>query len=225
MKIGIIFALEEELISLKKYVTIENEKCIYGLNFYEGIINNVNCLLVKSGVGKINASRATQLLIDNFKVDYILNVGVAGGLSDNLIIGDIVVGEKLYQHDFDYTALGYKLGSIPEVGDFMEASKFLIEKSKAIKLVGIKYGNIATGDLFCTDPIKSQNIHKTFDALCVEMEGAAVAQVCTLCNVPFIVIRSISDVPNNDNAVDFTSFLVESSNKVADFVNEIIKLL
>ena len=111
--VGIIFAMEEELNELVKYLNVEKEYSIFDLKFYEGVINGIYCVLVKSGVGKVNAARTTQILIDNFKVDYIFNIGVAGGVSDSLKVGDIVIGEKLVQHDFDITAFDHEKGYIP----------------------------------------------------------------------------------------------------------------
>ena len=106
-KIGIIFAMKEELDALKEYLTVTNEYKIFELKFYEGTINNVKCILVESGVGKVNAARTTQILIDNMQVDYIFNIGVAGGVDSNLNVLDIVVADKLVQHDFDITAFNH----------------------------------------------------------------------------------------------------------------------
>lgn len=218
MKIGIIFAMNEELNALKKYLTINKTNKIYDLEFIEGTINDISCVLVECGIGKVNAARCTQVLIDNYKLDYVLNIGVAGGVDTSLKIGDIVVGERLVQHDFDITAFDHEKGYIPNIGDkFIDASKELIELSKKSNNL-VKYGVIASGDIFCTEVKMSNKINNKFNALCVEMEGAAVAQVCFLCNVPFLIIRSISDVPNNDNQITFDEFLLEASDKVADYL-------
>ena len=181
--------------------------------------------LVESGVGKVNAARATQILIDNFKVDYILNIGVAGGVSTNLKVGDIVVGDKLYQHDFDITAFNHNKGYIPNIGDYVETDRYLLEKTKELNYDSVVYGNIASGDIFCTEASMSAKINSKFNALCVEMEGAAVAQVCYLSLIPFLIVRSISDIPNNDNVVVYEEFVISSSKKVAHFVNELISTL
>lgn len=218
MKIGIIFAMNEELNALKKYLKIENVNKIYELEFFEGVIGNTNCVLVECGIGKVNAARATQVLIDNYKLDYVLNIGVAGGVSSNLKVGDIVVGEKLVQHDFDITAFNHEKGYVPNLGGkFINSSDYLIGLSKKND-IPVKYGVIASGDIFCTDVKMSNKIYTKFDALCVEMEGAAIAQVCHLCKVPFLIIRSISDVPNNENHITFDEFLLEASSKVADYL-------
>ena len=114
-KVGIVFAMKEELDALKKYLVLEKEYTIFDLKFYEGKVSNSNCILVQCGIGKVNAARTTQILIDNLKVDYILNIGVAGGVASSLNIGDIVIGERLVQHDFDITAFNHEKGFIPEV--------------------------------------------------------------------------------------------------------------
>ena len=126
-KIGIIFAMQEELIELKNILNITNEFRIFELTFYKGNINNINYILVESGVGKVNAARATQILIDNFDVDYIFNIGVAGGVDSSLSVLDIVVGTKLVQHDFDITSFNHEKGYIPNVGVFMDSDQYLIK--------------------------------------------------------------------------------------------------
>lgn len=221
-KIGIILAMNEELVELLKYATIEKEYNIFDLKFYEGKINNKSCVLVECGVGKVNAARCTQILIDNMKVDYIFNVGVAGGIDDTLNVADIVIGNKLVQHDFDITAFNHEKGYIPNVGVYIESDTYLVKIAQNVDDKAIT-GTIASGDIFCTETKMSEKINKKFDALCVDMEGASIAQVCYLSNIPFIIIRSISDVPNNNNVITYEEFLKESCRKVSSFVNKIIK--
>lgn len=225
MKFGIIFAMNEELNALKKYLKIEKINKIYELEFIEGYINNNYCVLVECGIGKVNAARCTQLLIDNYKLDYVFNIGVAGGVDSSLKVGDIVVGEKLVQHDFDITAFSHEKGYVPNIGGkFIETSVDMLNLSKKCSLP-VKYGIIASGDIFCTDVNMSKKINNKFNALCVEMEGAAIAQVCYLCKVPILIIRSISDVPNNENNITFDEFLIESSNKVSEYLIEMLNNL
>lgn len=221
MKIGIIFAMEEELNALKEYLEITNEFNIFDLKFYESKVNNTTCILVEGGIGKVNAARTTQILIDNMKVDYVFNIGVAGGIDEKLKIGDIVIGTSLVQHDFDITAFNHEKGFIPKLGKFINSDEYLIKQVEEIDNTFYK-GVIASGDIFCTDPNMSKKIHDKFNALCVEMEGASIAQVCYLCNVPFLIIRSISDTPNNDNNVMFDDFLEKSSKKVAEVMIKLI---
>lgn len=219
--IGIIIAMDEELNALKKYLKINNERKIYNLSFLESEIKDKKCVIVKCGIGKVNAARTTQILIDNYKIDYIINIGVAGGLK-NTQIGDIVIASKLVQYDFDITKFNHELGFITGVGKYINCDEKLINKAINIKGHKTSLGIIATGDTFITSIEQSKFIEKEFNALAVEMEGAAIAQICYLCNIPFMIIRSISDNPNNDNQVDFENFLDTSSSKVAEFVNKLL---
>lgn len=228
MKIGIIVAMEEELNSIKKYMDNITEETIFDITFYKGSINNVDAVLVRSGIGKVNAARTTQLLIDFGEVSYIINIGVAGGVSSKVNIGDIVVGKFLVQHDFDISAFGHERGYITGVGKYIYSDSNLInifaneiDKTNC----SILLGGIASGDIFCNDKDLSLSIQKEFDVDCVEMEGAAIAQVCFLSKIPFLIIRSISDVVNGNNEVDFEQFLNSSSQVVADLLfNNINKI-
>lgn len=228
-KVGIIFAMKEELDALKKYLELENEYEIFNLKFYEGKISDVDVVLVQSGIGKVNAARTTQILIDNIQVDYIFNIGVAGGLDKSLSVGDIVIGEKLVQHDFDITAFGHNKGFIPEVGDFIDADSYLINLANEVLLndkeISVKHGVIASGDIFCTESWMSEKINKKFNALACEMEGASIAQVCYLCHIPFLILRSISDVPNNNNVVTYEEFLEHSTKVIAKSMKKLLERL
>ena len=228
-RVGIIFAMREELEALKEYLVLEKEYNIFELTFYEGKINEVECVLVQSGVGKVNAARTTQILIDNIKVDYIFNIGVAGGVDDSLSVGDIVLGEKLVQHDFDITAFNHEKGYIPSVGVYIDTDTYLLTLAdsvfKKLEDISFKRGVIASGDIFCTELKMSQKINTKFSALCVEMEGASIAQVCYLSHIPFLIIRSISDVPNNDNVITYEEFLNTSCKVVARAMEKLLKEL
>ena len=182
--------------------------------------------MVRSGVGKVNAARATQILIDNIKVDYIFNIGVAGGISKSLKVGDIVIGEKLVQHDFDITAFNHDKGYIPEIGVYIQADDYLFRLAnnvlKSDDKINIVSGVISSGDIFCTEIKMGQKINSKFNALCVEMEGASVAQICYLNHIPFLVLRSISDTPNNDNVITYEEFLKYSSKNIAYAMSKIL---
>jgi len=224
MKIGIIFAMKEELNALKKHLKIERQFKIYDLVFYEAKYKSITCILVESGIGKVNAARCTQVLIDNIDVDYIFNIGVAGGIDESLNVCDVVVATSLVQHDFDITAFNHNKGYIPNVGININSNDYLVNLTRKIDNT-LKYGVIASGDIFCTDLNMSNKINNKFNALCVEMEGASIAQVCYLCNIPFLIIRSISDVPNSNNNVTFDEFLEISSDKVADIMIKLLEIL
>lgn len=226
-KIGIITAISEEfdvINELMKEVKIEEK---YNLKLYTGMINDKEVVLVKCGVGKVNAARTTQILIDNYDIEYIVNVGVAGSLNDDLEVGDIVIGKMLVQHDFDTTACGDEKGYITGAGKEFFSNKELIEKCKSIiendlKEINTKIGIIATGDIFCQELSLKDQIIKEFGADAVEMEGAAIAQVCTLCNIPFIVIRSISDKLNGHNNIDFEKYVISSAKRYQKLIQALI---
>ena len=193
-----------------------------------GKINNKEVVLVECGIGKVNAARTTQNLIDKFNIEYIINVGVAGGLNESLEIGDIVIGKKLVQHDFDITAAGHPKGYISkELGREFISNLDLVNKCEEIIKKDIKdtntiIGTIATGDIFCNKVSLKEEVVKEFGADCIEMEGAAIAQVCTLCNIPFIAIRSISDKPNGHNEIDFNTYLNMSVKRYQTLIKKLI---
>ena len=223
-KTGIIVAMKEELEEILKIMNNINKKEIYNIQYFEGTINKTKIIIVESGVGKVNAARITQILIDKLEVEEIINVGSAGALNEELNIGDIIIADKLIQHDFDITAFKHNKGYITGVGEYIETDKILIEKFKnsAYKIENrtykIKVGTIASGDIFCTDSKMKDKIHSKFNADCVEMEGAAIAQVCYLDKIPFIVIRSISDTPNGNNASIFDEFVKLASKRCSEIL-------
>ena len=220
-KYGIIAAMQDEMQEIKKIMTEIEERKIYELTFTKGKINNTEVVLVEAGVGKVNAARTTQILINNFDIEAIINVGSAASANDELDIGDIVIGKKLVQHDFDITAFGHPKGFISNVGQYVESDSKLIEKMEQTivdlqdKEFKIKIGTIASGDIFCTEIKMKEKIRNKFEADAIEMEGAAIAQVCKLDNVPFIVIRSISDNPNGNNNITFDQFLEKAAKRCA----------
>lgn len=221
--IGIITATIEEFEAIKNIMNQIEEIKHYDLIFYKGKINSKNIVLVKCGVGKVNAARTTQILTDKFNVKSIINVGSAGGLNNNLEIGDIVIGKELVQHDFDITPFGHEKGYITDTGRFFKCDEKLINTFKNVKIQGIKVitGIIASGDIFCTDAHMKEKIKEKFNADCCEMEGAVIAQVCYLNRVPFLVIRSISDVPNGKNHIDFDKFIKLASKNCAQIIQKI----
>ena len=224
-KIGIIFAMKEELNAVLNKMELINQYKIFDLEFYECKYKDVECVLVECGIGKVNAARCTQIVIDNIKVDYVLNVGVAGGVSKKVNIGDVVIGDKLIQHDFDLRPFNYERGYIPNVGKFIPCDEYLVRLASEIKLdVNSLVGTIASGDIFVTEDTMGEKINNKFDALCVEMEGASIAQICYLSHIPFLVIRSISDSPNKEanNYKTFDEFLEHSANVASKFLLELI---
>lgn len=223
---GIIAAMEEEMQEIKNIMTDIVEEKIYELIFIKGRINDKNVVLVEAGIGKVNAARVTQILIDKFNIEAIINVGSAGSANDELDIGDIIIGKKIVQHDFDITAFGHPKGYISNVGQYVESDIQLIKKMEQTinnldtQEFKIKIGTIASGDIFCTELQMKNKIRTKFNADAIEMEGAAIAQVCKLDNIPFIVIRSISDKPNGNNEITFDKFLEKASKRCAIIIKE-----
>lgn len=224
--IAIIAAEDKELEAIKNIMNNIEEVNKYNLKIFKCNLNKNKYLIVKCGMGKVNAARTAQILTDMFDLDYIINVGSAGGLNENLQIGDIVIGKQLIQHDFDITAMGREKGEIPDVGKIFKSDKELIVKCKKIKIdnVNIIEGTIVSGDIFCTDVKMKENLVKEFNADCTEMEGAAIAQACFLNSIPFVVIRSISDIPNGKNIIDFNEYLDFASQNCARFIEQLNKL-
>ena len=222
----IITATDEEIEAIKSKFESLEEIEIRDLKCWIGIFNEKNYILTKAGIGKVNAARVTQLLIDSFDVEYVINIGAAGAVNELLEIGDIVIGEKLVQHDFDTTAFGDEKGYITGVGKYFTSDEKLIKACSEIienSKINTKsiFGIIATGDMFCTKNEIKEYIRNEFNADCVEMEGASIAQVCTLNKIPFLVIRSISDKLNGNNQIDYNEFAKLASERVASFVLEI----
>ena len=221
---GIIAAMQEEMVEIKNIMSNVEENKIYELAFIKGKINECEVVLVEAGVGKVNAARVTQILIDNFKIDAIINIGSAASANSEIDIGDIVIGKKLIQHDFDITAFGHPKGYISNIGEYVESDNNLIVKMEQIiskienKDFKIKIGTIVSGDIFCTSQQMKEKIRNKFNADAIEMEGAAIAQVCKLDNVPFIIIRSISDKPDGSNNITFEQFLEKASKRCAQII-------
>lgn len=227
-KIGIIVAMQEELEEILKIMEETEKKEIYDITYIEGKIEKNDIIITLSGIGKVNAARTTQILIDKLDVECIINVGSAGALNPMLNIGDIVIGNKLIQHDFDITAFNHKKGYITGVGDYIKCDENLVKQfeeiTKNIENKDYKTitGTIASGDIFCTEINMKNKIYSKFNAECVEMEGAAIAQVSYLCHIPFIVIRSISDSPNGNNAIVFDEFVKLASARCAKILKEFL---
>ena len=225
--IGIIVAMEEEKEAVLNIMEEKEIKDIYESQFVQGKINNTKCILVRCGVGKVNAARTTQLLIDNFDVDCVINVGSAGAINSFLNIGDVVIGKHVVQHDFDITAFGHSKGYITGIGDYIQCDETLVKKftetinNFAKRDYNIKLGVVATGDIFCTEPWMKDKINAKFNADVVDMECAAIAQVCYLDSIPFIVIRSVSDTPNKKNASTFEENLELASKRSANILKEV----
>lgn len=228
-RIGIIGAMDEEIQHILDAMKDYQERKKAGITFYIGSFNAYDIVLCKSGVGKVNASVCTQVLIDEFAATNIIFTGVAGAVNPELKIGDIVVSTDCVQHDMDVRALGFNLGEIPysEVSVFkadeklvnlaISASKEIVEGKKIVS------GRILSGDQFIADREKVKFLHEELDGYCTEMEGAAVGQVCSMNSIPFVIIRSMSDQADGSAEVNFLEFTKLASKNSFEIVNEMIK--
>ena len=211
-KIGIIGAMEQEVSQLKEHMQDGKLRTIARMDFYEGTLGGTPAVVVRSGVGKVNAGICAQILADVYQVDAILNTGIAGSLSAEIDIGDIVLSTDLVQHDMEATGFGYPLGQIPLMQEFsFEADEQLRTlAARACQEVNpdirVFAGRIASGDQFVSSQEKKDFIRDNFRALCTEMEGAAIGQAAYLNHIPFLVIRAISDKADGSAQMDYAAF-------------------
>ena len=210
--IGIIGAMDKEINALLSQLKDVEEKTMAGMTFHRGKLWDNDAVIVKCGVGKVNMAVCTQLLIDLYEVDMLINTGIAGGLHKDINVGDIVISSDAMQHDVDVTGRGFKPGEIP----FMETSVFkadpeLVAMAElACRIVnpdiGCFVGRVVTGDQFVSDAAKRAEIIKNFEPCCVEMEGGAMAQVAVLNKVPFLIVRAVSDKADDEARVLVEAF-------------------
>ena len=211
--IGIIGAVVEEAEAIKKEIKEIKEikeTVISGISFFTGKFNDRDVVFVQSGIGKVNAAITATLLIEKFKVSEVIFSGVAGSLDERLKVGDVVIGHDIVQHDVDATAFGYKMGQIPQMKEWaFESDKELVEKAGNINDFDhrIFFGRILTGDQFVSKKDVKIRLGKDFEALCVDMESGAVAQVCTRLGVKFLIIRSISDSITDESDMEYETFV------------------
>ena len=224
--IGIVVAMDEERQEILDLMKDTEVKQIYNLRFITGKIQKKDCVLIKSGIGKVNAARTTQILIDNFDLECVINAGAAGAINYLLNIGDVVIAKHVVQHDFDITAFGHSKGYITGVGDKIICDRGLVAafenmlKSREERIYNIKMGIVASGDIFCTQIEMKNKINAKFNADVVDMECASVGQVCYLDDIPFISIRCISDIPNGSNETTFDENLKLASKRCANIIND-----
>lgn len=222
MKYGLIGAMDEEIAFLQEQMNDKTEHHIANRLFIEGNLNGRDVVLLQSGIGKVNAAMATTILMERFQPDAVINTGTAGGFSDTLSVGDIVISDEVVHHDVDATAFGYEHGQVPRMPARFKADATLMERTKrVVEQIDLYYeiGLIATGDSFMSDETKIKHVKALFpEMLAAEMEGAAIAQVCHQYETPFIIIRAISDVAGKDSPVTFEQFLQQSAKNAAEMI-------
>ncbi len=209
--IGIIGAMDEEVATLIKHYGCEEKVKFLDFEFNILKYKDKKIVVVVSGIGKVNSAICTQLLIDRFNVECVVNSGIAGAISEKLDIADIVFSSDLIQHDVNAVNFGYKLGQIPRMGDnyIFKGDKQLLDKMEQIaQNKGIKYyvGRIVSGDEFVSTNSKKEWLRDNFDAMCTDMESASIAHVCYLNKVPFMAIRCISDTADDRASMVYKEF-------------------
>lgn len=230
-RIAIIGAMDSEITNFKGMIENIEEIEIANITYYKGVLCGKNAVLLKSGIGKVNAAIATTIAIERFNVEKIIFTGVAGSGNPNYNISDIVISKDLIEHDFDTSDLdGDELTVLVKGYDknYYPADKSLIElaEKSAQKVITdnkIYIDTIATGDQFVGNNQKVKQIHNKFKAGAIEMEGAAVAHAALMYKVPFVVIRSLSDKADSDAVVDFPKFVVKSAQNSMKIVVEMLE--
>lgn len=230
-KIGIIGAMDAEVKSLKEAAKITKTTKIAEMEFCEGTLKDKDVVIVKCGMGKVNAGICAHTLINYFNCTAIINTGVAGSLDNQIDIGDIVVSTDAVQHDYDVEAIGFKKGEIPYTGQYAFAADEAL-RAAAVKAVResaddirVFEGRVCSGDQFISKKEQKEKIIADFGGMCCEMEGAAIAQACYLNDKPFVIIRAISDKPDETEIVEYKVFEAKAAERCAKIVKSMVASL
>ena len=211
-KVGVIGAMELEVSALKRQIEGITVTKKAGMEFCEGSIGGTNVVVVRCGIGKVNAALCVQILCDDFHVTHIINTGVAGSLNNELNIGDILISGDAVHHDVDVTIFSYKVGEVPQLGirEFPADAHLIEVAEQSIKEtqpdLNYRIGRVASGDQFISSSEAKERIIKNFEADCTEMEGASIAHGAYLNKVPFVIIRAISDKADGSAEEDYPTF-------------------
>lgn len=228
-RIGIIGAMDEEVNIMKERMQVARIVKKASMEFYHGTLSGKAVVIVRSGIGKVNAAVCAQILVDEFQVEAVINTGVAGSLRTEINIGDIVLSRDALQHDVDAKGFGYELGIIPRMEtSIFNADAYLIEHAKKVceevnPDINVYIGRIVSGDQFISEHAKKESLVTNFDGFCTEMEGAAIAQVAYLNQVSFLIIRAISDKADNSAEMDYNEFEMKAIEHTVKLVTELIK--
>ena len=230
MRIAIIGAMEEEVELLRRKMKVLSTEVIAHCEYTLGTLFDKEIILLKSGIGKVNAAMSTAILLEKYKPAAVINTGSAGGYNPELHIGDLIISSEVRHHDVDVTAFGYEYGQVPQLPAAFKADEKLgeiaVQAAKSIEGIQAVKGLIATGDTFMSSPERVEFVRGKFPELqAVEMEGAAIAQVAHQFEVPFVVIRSLSDIAGQQSEVSFDQFIEKAAVHSANLVMEMIKSL
>jgi len=228
--IGIIGAMQQEVAILKELIEVKEAIKIMHVEFTIGTLHSKDVVLLESGIGKVNVAIATTLLLEKFKVDYVINTGSAGGIKADAEVGDVVISASVAYHDVDVTGFGrYAPGQVPGMPAIFESDEMLISKVESVlEAAGVRHfkGQIVTGDAFVNRPEQMVQIRKNFsNAVALEMEAAAVAQVCHIAEIPFVVVRALSDIAGKESHLSFDEFLPTAALASSQMVSELVKML
>ena len=211
--LGIIGAMDEEVTKIKEQMEQVQVKTKASMDFYRGKIKGKEVVVVRSGIGKVNAGICAQILVDDYRVSAVINTGIAGSLNADINIGDIVLSTDTLEHDMDAVNFGYELGQIPRMDTFSfpadeKLVKLAVEVNKEVNPdIQTFTGRVLSGDQFISGKEKKEYLVKTFDGKCAEMEGAAMAQTAYLNKVSYVIIRAISDKADNSATMDYPEFV------------------
>lgn len=228
-RIGIIGAMELEVEALKQKMEQVQVTKKALMEFHQGILNGKEVVVVRSGIGKVNAGVCTQILADDFGIDAVINTGIAGSLKAEIDIGDIVVSTDALQHDMDATQFGYPKGQIPQMEVFSFAADEKLRKTavevckEEIPEIQVYEGRVVSGDQFVASAAVKDRIIHDFAGYCTEMEGAAIAQAAYLNGIPFVILRAISDKADNSASMDYPTFEREAAAHCVRLVEEMVK--
>ena len=225
-KIAIMGAMPEEIEPLLEKVENINKVEYANNSYYEATYKGKELVIAYSKIGKVFSSLTASTLLEKFACDKLLFSGVAGAINPSLKIGDLIIADKLCQHDLDISIFGHDFGFVPEGAKFVETDASLREVAKVVAKennLDLIEGTIATGDQFVASTERKEFIAKNFEADAIEMEGASVAVVCDALNVPFFVLRAISDTANDDAGMDFDEFMVSSAKISANFILDMVE--
>lgn len=230
MKLGIIGAMKIEVDALKE--NMENKTIVVrtGMEFCEGTLEGLDAVIVQCGVGKVNAALCVQILCDCFGVTHLVNTGIAGSLCNNLDICDLVVSQDAMYHDFDCCGFGYPHGKVPgmDVVAFpadQTMMEYAVAAAEQVNPGHVKLGRVATGDQFICEKVAKNAIIDKTQALCTEMEGGAIAQAAYRNEIPFVIIRAISDKADDSAEMDYPSFEALAAQRCATVVQTMAKKL
>ncbi len=214
--LGIIGAMDEEISRILEQMREIKKQQKASMTFYQGVLSGREVVVVRSGIGKVNAAICTQILADDFHVTAVINTGIAGSLRNEINIGDIVLSVDALQHDMDATAFGYEAGQIPRMDAlaFAADEKLLQLAKESCERVNpeiqVFTGRVLSGDQFIADREKKEQLVRMFGGYCTEMEGAAIAQTAYVNNIPYLVVRAISDKADNSAGIDYKVFEAEA---------------